>query len=51
MFDQPPSVFTSLCCRLVSDQFSIRLGNASRRLSLNLVQMHWVTVMVRSWKG
>jgi hypothetical protein len=33
MFDQPPAVFTSRCCKLVSDQFSIRCGSASRRQS------------------
>jgi hypothetical protein len=28
---QSPPVFTSLCCKLVSDQFPIRRGSASRR--------------------
>jgi len=30
-FTNRPPVFTSRCCKLVSDQFSIRWGNASRR--------------------
>jgi len=34
VFTSRPLVFTSRCCKLVSDQLSIRLGNGSRRHKL-----------------
>jgi hypothetical protein len=34
MFDRRPPIFTSRCCKLVSDRFSIRRGSVSRRHKL-----------------